>query len=172
MKRLLLVSFLSACTSGAEPGPLVCDYSEQGLCVATNGFAVERERIVDALEMLGNSIRISYDKELNLTEFLTDYTPSVEYVGGLSKRGLTIDRAMRVRFSGEPTVETTFTQCLDRYYVLQHELLHVLAHYAWGVSREANHTHEVPGLFSIGTHDGSISVEDYAVFGMASRCKQ
>jgi hypothetical protein len=116
-----------------QPEFVKYDYQVDGLLVA--GVAFDYNKVGMVVELVENKF-----PNLDLTQLLDDH--NIELLDGIPKRGARASYDLRCRIVVPGDAD-------DRYYLLAHELLHVVAKYWLGVDDENNRTHNVDGLFAV-----------------------
>ncbi|MHA2279998.1 MAG: hypothetical protein ACXAC5_03855 [Promethearchaeota archaeon] len=110
------------------------DFVSGGVCVITNGYNVDPNMVEFTVDIIETGINEGLDRNDDLPVLLGDLMVSAEYVdpydpklaedGERAYRGLAIGTKTIINYMGEGGPE-----CHEHYYVLGHELLHVISQY-------------------------------------------
>jgi len=150
MRFVLLLVFVTGC------GTSVCDQADltvEGICFILNDASVDPvlvARTVGFLEQGLKDYSISTDLSLDFLEAETsvefvDFEDSRLYRGDTHYRGITYDN--QVISNNGKYAKSKVDQCLEQYYVMGHELLHVVDKYVLGVEYEVDSNHETSYIF-------------------------
>ena len=106
-------------------------------------------------EKINNKFSGLSEKELDISELLSNHQLSVHYVpnGVLDVRGTTRGTDIYVSLPGEET--NNHDSCVEKYYILAHELLHFVSNYEFGYSNSDNANHEVGNMFFMNSDSDS-----------------
>lgn len=165
---VLLLAVLSANCGGFD-----CEFRVQGICVVANDHKVSKPMVKTAVKVAGLGMTDKFP-DFNMDAFLdentsdeVDTTIQVHYLDPKDmkgKRGVTFDgKTIAV---GWATKWNAAGDCMDRYYVLSHELLHVIATYYLGVDEKTNGAHDVPKVFLQWADDTGAVYSDAAEFNI------
>lgn len=161
LRYIPFILILSACN-----GP---DFTTSGIAVFTNGYNIDPAMIDFAVDMTEQRVNETTSLNYNLPAFFDMLVVSAEYVSekdpalrhdGKFARGVARGTSVWVRhIEDEPE-----TQCMEYYYVLSHELLHIIAGYALDASGEDNRDHNVEGIFFEWAWNNGLPLDETAEF--------
>jgi len=206
MRYLLLAMFVSSC--GYDTCQLY-DFRVAGLCITTNGYDVESNKVAQVVGDLEYHLA-SYGFETDLDTELNDMGIDVEYVLNNDVRLLAKSKRVIVNIVDVDNTCYDITDdlasfkrckkiflrevynrgiadleynkiiigegtCLDNYYVLAHEILHVVAEQLMGISNEDDVDHNVPYVFYKWAYDHNkdetITVEHAIYLSVKRMCE-
>ena len=147
-----------------------CEFRVQGICVVTNDHKVSKPLVKKAIELAGRGMHGKFP-DFNMDAFLdentsdeVDTTIQVHYLDPSEmhgNRGVTEEKVIAL---GWATDSNDAGDCMNRYYVLSHELLHVISTYYLGVDDATNGAHNVPKVFLQWAEDNEESWLEAAEF--------
>ena len=142
---MIIILSLSGC------GAVECDFYVRGLCVDTGGFPIDSDMLMGTIDIENAILQTDYP-EIDITDIFEKENVSLQYVEILPDyRGKTEENEIQIRFT---------KSCVDRYYVLAHEILHIFAEYGIQAKWSDNANHTVDNLFY---SDDYPSIEGYTI---------
>lgn len=133
-------------------GAVECDFYVRGLCVDTGDFPIDPDLLSGTIDIENAILQTDYP-DIDITDIFENKNVSVQYVEILEDyRGKTEENEIQIRFT---------ESCVDRYYVLAHEILHIFAEYGIQAKWSDNVDHAVGNLFYSRDYP---SIEGYTVY--------
>lgn len=167
MRFLLVLVLLSSC---GQPDAIdrcnYSDFSTSGICIITNGNDLNIDLIDFVVRVTNEEFNRVLGRNDSLQSVFSDQGVSVEYVDENSdelngNRGFASGTRIVVGYASG----TDMDKCMNRYYVLGHEILHVVSSYVLN-----NHNgHNVPNVFMQWARNNNVSDEETVGFYMYMR---
>lgn len=147
------IILFSCGTETIEPPRPTIDHSGclwvEGICIIDRNFRIDQDEFVWILDQTQKEVEVSYSG-LDLFQLAIDEGLKVEYLWADSTniRGTYSDRGTHIRIylKRGPNVKPCM-ECMDRNFVLSHELLHFVAYRFLDFDYIDSDVHNVPHLF-------------------------
>ena len=149
MNKFLLLLLLTSC--GTERPCDAADLNSYGLCFVTNNKVLDHVMLNDTMTAFEEYLH-DFGFNLDLESFNRDNEVIVYYKDPQDQTLKRKDDEGNVYYirgsAGENNIYLGKSDnCVDTYYVLTHELMHVIARYYLDVDKKLNSNHDVKHLF-------------------------
>jgi hypothetical protein len=180
MKTLFILMMLVGCGSVSEESVIVDYSSSPAVCV--DDVVITYEEGMDINVVVMNEVFNIVEKEMNnvipaasldMDVLFASHQLTAHYVTGLSNRGEYHASTTEILINYPSDTSDVLGACVEKYYMLSHELLHYVAQYQLGVNGFNNSKHHVDNMFThddVTSVDNVKSIEEYVHFDIVSMC--
>jgi len=153
MRFLVILFLFSSCGTSRE----CAGFYVEGVCVVPHIYPIEQEMIKETVKYTENAVSRFYDtvsvkEKANETELIAHYVEKVGICETCMGVYYPVSWEIEVEASLEPnTPDEMFRECVARYYIFGHELMHFISHEITNKDEddvyELNKTHVIPNMF-------------------------
>jgi hypothetical protein len=158
---LVIVGLTSLCSCGAEEEKETREctgFIHEGICITENSYNIDPTMISFVVESTDRHME-RYFNPMDIPSVAADRELKADFINHVGRCGgacigLYIPHEFQIYVQADPegdTQEEMLDECVDRYYVFGHELLHFVSHEITHKDNEdvnkMNVTHVVPNVF-------------------------
>jgi len=174
--RVFFLVLLTSCGTSTDAQSIkpretsLCDYVVNNVCVAESNMNIDKDMLSWSFDVVEEEVNVFYPG-LDLSSLAGENNLTLMYlwVSNLDPtRGKYSDSTvcMKVYLRNSSSMEP-WMECMDRYFIAAHEMLHFIADRYLYFEYEDGDPHNVPGLF---TNPEGEAAEDYIYSRIRVEC--